>query len=276
MKDYPEGDGLPGCQFCHGRGVVSVPPERRPQRIIGDVTEICACVMIRDVVMNMERGWKGLTKAPPLGSHSLLKEFIDQSVWVTASTLVFRQHLKHIAGRMGPRWDFVVVSDADLMDAWLSYGIDVYDADVDAKRRSKVKDKYAALVDLVEPPDLLIIHLGVKAARNSAMPEVLLEAVKHREHIDRPTWVVDQPNYPLADGHISFNQQVHDFMATWKHVVVEGGSQDRSLGLRMMTFDGADVPVTPIQPVKKNKSLLTPTDAAGRKKDKPSKKGGPR
>jgi hypothetical protein len=121
---------------------------------------------------------------------------------------------------MGPRWYFQVVSDAVLMDAWLSRDIaEVWDPDVDAIRRT-VSSKYAQLSDLVDPPELLIIQLGVKAARNKAMPEVLLEAL-HRRYLmqdGKPTWLLDQPVYPLAEGHISYSDRIAELLTTWKHV----------------------------------------------------------
>jgi hypothetical protein len=61
------------------------------------------------------------------------------------------------------------------------------------------------LVDLVEPPQLLIIRLGVKVARNQAMPEVFMEGVQLRLHTGKPTWIWDQPDYPFREGHLCWS-----------------------------------------------------------------------
>jgi len=119
----------------------------------------------------------------------------------------------------------MVVSDADLMDAWLSAKLDVRDADVEQMRQKADVRRFSALVDLAEPATLLIIVCGVKAARNEAMPEVLLEVLHHREHLNKPTWLVDQPSYLLREGpgdykHISYNHNVGDFIAEWKHLIL--------------------------------------------------------
>jgi len=110
------------------------------------------------------------------------------------------------------------------MDAWLSRKLDVKDADVVMLREQADIHRYDALVDLIEPPALLVLVCGVKAARNEAMPEVFLEALRHREHLSKPTWVVDQPSYPLGDGHISYSYAVGDFLSEWPRVKLQGSA----------------------------------------------------
>jgi hypothetical protein len=164
------------------------------------------------------------------------------NLWVTATHKAFREHLRHVAIRQGPKWSFCVVSDADLMDAWLARvdDNDIYDGDVEQMRRQPVTSKYGALVDLVEPPGLLIIMCGVKAARNSAMPEVVLEALQHRAHLDKKTWIADQPDYRLVSGHISFSGAVGSFIETWKHL-------DLGAKTKPMTPSQKAKPLPPVQ-----------------------------
>lgn len=202
MNDYPQGDGKKKCPFCGGRGVVDVPAERRPKWLITPVTEPCECVVERMTYENMERAWKGLSQAAPV-AKSRLNSLVDKDAWVTTSTVAMRAHLHRVALGKSYNWFFKVVSDADLMTAWLGSislkGGEIFDAD------AAVSSKYAALVDLVEPASLLIIQLGVKSARNSAMPEVLLETVRHRVYLNKPTWVFDQPVSPLTFGHLAYS-----------------------------------------------------------------------
>lgn len=220
IKDYPSGDGLPGCLKCQGRGVIPAAP-RPGSVIVGGRTTPCGCVTERDIIMNVERGWKGLSKASPIPSSPLIG-IGKVSLLITATHKVFREHLRHVAVRQGPKWLFSVISDSDMMDSWLARidDPDVIDADVSQARRQPVTSKYGALVDLVEPPDLLIIVVGVKAARNSAMPEVMLEALQHRIHLNKVTWVVDQPEYRLTTGHISFSDYIGVLIGQWKHVEI--------------------------------------------------------
>jgi len=186
----------------------------------------CPCVRDRDIRMNMERGWRGLSTADPV-RESWLEEYTDKDLWVTADSRTFRRHMRLIAHGMGPHWRFQVSSDADLMDAWLSHigPQELYDADVNLLRaqNEQVSSRFPALVDLFEPPALLVISVSVKAARNAAMPEVLLEALQHRAHLGAPTWIVDLPNKPLGPDHIAFSDGVGDFLWEWPHITLDAG-----------------------------------------------------
>lgn len=212
QTDYPDGDGLPNCPKCHGRGVLPVLiPGGGPEGAAP-----CDCVMIRDVLANVDRGWPGLTKAAPI-PNSPLKKRTEQDLRITSSLISFREHLRHVACRKGPNWNFKVVSDSDMMEAWLATigDDDLIDADVGQRRKSMIRSQFLALADLIEPPELLVVLCGVKAARNSAMPEVMLEALNHRQYLSKPTWVVDQPYLPLTSGHLSWNPLVGEFLSQW-------------------------------------------------------------
>jgi len=218
VTDYPKGDGTPDCPECKGRGVVDYQSPTSP--VPGVLT--CECVKGRDILLNMERGWRGLSRYKAIKKTPLSK-YIQSNLRVTCSEKMLRHHLSHLAKEQGPRWKFNVFSDADLMDAWLSRVADdeIYDPDVEAIRKTAVSGRFLALVDLVEPPGLLILRVGVKAARNSAMPEVLLEALQHRSMVDKPTWVVDTPAYPLRTGHIAFDTRIGEYLEAWEHKVLE-------------------------------------------------------
>lgn len=280
MSDYPQGDGRPDCPICNGRGVIPVlipgggPPGAAP----------CSCVTIRDVLTNVNRGWPGLTKATPL-KGSILKGKTEMDLRITGSLKVFRENLRHVACRMGSSWNFKVVSDSDMMEAWLSNigDDDVIDADVGQKRKSAVRSQFSALVDLIELPSLLIILCGVKAARNSAMPEVLLEALRHRQYLTKPTWVVDQPSYPLSAGHISWSPYVGEFLADWPFVklkereesVSESPKNSNSSSAGIVRFTLAEeLPVSAeTKIVQETKDFLSEMEALGKSPQNDFKSG---
>jgi hypothetical protein len=221
MTDFPTGDGNPKCKVCRGRGVTDY---MKPGYPVPAVIP-CKCVRMRDIRQNMERGWRGLSRYKPVTKKkAVLDKHVDSNLMITAAENTLRRHLRRLAEKQGFRWSFNVYSDADLMDAWLSRVEvdDIYDADVERIRRTAVSGRFLALVDLVEPPGLLILRAGVKAARNSAMPEVFLEALHHRSMVDKPTWVVDTPAYPLTTGHISFSPRVGEYLEEWPHVALSG------------------------------------------------------
>ena len=213
--DYPDGDGNPNCPLCQGRGVVPVPFNPKfpgPQQ-----TEVCSCVHERDQRANMERGWRGLSNARVL-PDTPLRGLEQEDLWIRATEVALKNNLRALALQHHHRWYFAVVTDIDMMDAWLHHvpDYDLKDPDMVINRQTRPTDKYSALVDLTEPPDLLIIRVGVKITRNVATPEVLLEALQHRHHLGKFTWVVDLPEKPLMSEHISWSPQVESYMEDWK------------------------------------------------------------
>lgn len=219
-----EGDGDPGCPVCHGRGGMEMPPERRPVGVITPVFEPCRCVIRRARLQNMDKAWPGLSAVPPIAKASQLSGLLGSNAWITAATDRLRAHMHRVALGQPHVWHFKVSSDADVMTSWLGSlavkGMEVFDID------AQVSTKHVTIVDLVEPPSLLVLQLGVKTARNAAMPEVLLEAVRHRVHVGKPTWVIDQPAMPLGFGHLAYSQALLDVLSepSWTRVVLGGTS----------------------------------------------------
>ena len=187
---------------------------------------------LRRLVTNVNRGWRGLFDAQRIESTPLLAAAeAKDNLWVTADTAAFRAHLRHVALRMGPDWGFKVVTDSELMVAWLASakleGISILDPEV-AASAAPVSLTKVSLADLVVPPEVLIVVLGVKAARNSAMPEVLSEAITTRIHEDKPVWVIDQPNQRLIEGHRAFDYSVPELLRDFSYFALDrmeaGGS----------------------------------------------------
>lgn len=235
MTDYPQGDGVPDCALCQGRGVIPAPAILR-NGVAVEQTRPCDCILVRDVLANLERGWPGLVKAAPIKS-SPLRGKEKTNLWLTATGKQTKEHIKHVAARMGPQWGFLVVTDADLMDAWLSR-IKARDPDVDQLRENDParRDKYDGLVDMTEPPELLIIRVGIKAARNEAMPEVLLETLQHRDHLSKPTWVIDQHYCRLREGdNISYSRAVIEFLSDWDRIEFENNGPGQGFTLQLPT-----------------------------------------
>jgi hypothetical protein len=205
--DRPSGDGKPDCEHCLGRGVIDVPVEFGPP-----ATRPCRCVRARDILINMEKGWRGLSRAVKV-TRSPLEPYPNKDLWVTCSRKIFQGYLRYVARVQGPGWRFRVITDADLMNAWLATaklkGVEIFDYEIAS---TSISPGAMTLDDLVSPHPFLIIMLGVKAARNEAMPEVLLEALVTRCHEDKPTWLVDQPYLPLEPGHKCWSEELEIFI----------------------------------------------------------------
>lgn len=199
------------CLKCGGTGSVEVewtsphPPTFRR----------CDCVLYKDILENVERGLKGLSIAPVIKSTPLY-ERDEESLWITAGE-EFLSHLRHVAIRKPIHWAFRVISDAELVTAWLASialkGEEIRDGDA-----HKISTKYLTIPDLVVPPDLVIIRMGVKVARNAASPEVLAEAVNTRFHEGKPTWIWDEPHHPLNTGHLFWSDEVSRTLRAFPHL----------------------------------------------------------
>jgi len=213
------GPGDPDCKLCGGSGVLRADPTDHLHLQRGSHPPSfrrCRCVLRRDIAANVERGMPGLMDATRI-PESPLTDYLESDLWITASRAWFMAHLRHVAIRQPPIWYFKVVTDADLMTAWLASaalkGKEILDPDA-----ARVSLSYVTLPDLVVPPELLILRLGVKRARNVASPEVLLEALGLRDHLNVPTWVWDNPQERLAEGHICWSRGVTEYLATWPHL----------------------------------------------------------
>lgn len=212
------GDGVPDCPVCNGRGAIDVDiPEPKEGEIrLLQIPRVrpCQCVYAKRLVLNLNRGWKAAVKAPKIKSSPLLK-LTDKDVWITASPVTMQAHVKHVAFRQNPDWDFIVTSDSELVVAWLGNMIlkraDIHDQEV-AKKVGQQSLEHHSLADLAVPPELLIIQLGVKAAANRETPTVLEEAIRSRHSEGKPTWVFDQPNRPYMPGHMAYSDQLEEFL----------------------------------------------------------------
>jgi hypothetical protein len=208
------GSANENCKICMGEGVVQndlTPPHPPTYRR-------CECVLRQDILNNVERGMKGLTKVSPLSSPSPLLGKENSNIWISSGG-AFLSHLRYVAIRQPPTWSFKIASDAELVTAWLGSialkGQDILDPDA-----YLVSTKFITITDLVTPPDLLVIRMGIKVARNQASSEVLAEAINTRIHEGKPTWLWDEPNYPLNPGHMFWSDQVGLSISGWQKLVL--------------------------------------------------------
>ncbi len=189
------------CEICGGSGFTENPPEPPHPPTLNR----CSCMLKRDIIRNLENGLRGLSSVPSSRSSNL--RGLEKKDLLITSGQEFLSHLKHVVANMPTTWAFKVASDAELVTAWLGsiglQGKDILDPDA-----YMVSTQYVTIPDLVVPPDLLIIRMGVKVARNQAASEVLAEAVNTRFHEHRPTWIWEEPSYPLNPGHMFWSDKL--------------------------------------------------------------------
>lgn len=199
------------CELCLGTGAVpeKYDPPHPPS------FRRCECVLRLDILANADRGLTGLSSAPVIGNTPLSgKE--AQNLWITAGQ-EFLSHLRHVAIRKPITWTFRVNSDAEMVTAWLATiavsGQEIFDADA-----YTVSTRFMTLPDMVVPPDLLVVRMGVKVARNAAANEVLMEAVQLRMHENKPTWIWDEPHNPLGPGHLFWSDSLGRVLTRWERL----------------------------------------------------------
>lgn len=238
---------MSGCDKCYGTGSLDAGVDDHGIPL----TKPCPCQIARDILRNVNRAWAGLTSAPKI-EKSPLTAYTDKNLYVTATDMSLRAHLRHVGLRMGRYWGFKVATDSDLMTAWLApiglVGKEILDPDA-----ATVSTEKATLVDLTDPPELLVLRLGVKSARNSAMGEVLLEALYHRGHVGKPTWVVDQPSRRFDPSHIAYSEDSVRLIQQWERVVLD----DLGPGLSLDMVESSDEDSAPPGTVPQTASPMT-------------------
>jgi len=225
-SDYPTGDGHPGCLKCKGRGVVPVPESELPRFALPGATRFCGCVRERDLLDNLKRGWGTTLVESPSAVSSPLMGKQTRNVWLRCPLPDLKAHLRCVAMKQSPQWPFRVITDADLMTTWLYSADEVHDADVEVARQ-RGQNTHSRIGDLVEPWDLLIIRLGVKAARNQALPEVFLEALYYRDHLGLPTWVVDSVAKPFRQEHRAWSDVAQEHLVeNFEFIEIDPGAAE--------------------------------------------------
>lgn len=211
------------CKVCKGVGrTLHFPPDAPPYAVE------CECTKARRRLADLDMGWAGVSLVPTLKGSPLAK-LLDSNVWITAGDSLLRSHLKTTF--LPTKRSFRVVTDSDLMGAWLATAASEEIFDLDARGESS---KAASLPDLVMPPDVLIIRLGVKSARNSAMGEVLAEALLLRLHRLRTVWVVDSKVQPYSPGHLAFSSTVSELLGSFERADLEKPARSEDPPIRTL------------------------------------------
>jgi hypothetical protein len=206
----------------------------------------CDCTLDIQRLENMTRIWKGLKEAQGIAGlrkNPPLNTLVTRNLWITADEGTLRAHLKAVAFNKAILWDARVYSDKDLLSAWLktarAQGHKIYDTEIDEDVGFAAMD----IDELVEPPELVILVLGVKHAPNKEAPNCLLEALAARRHIGRPTWIIDQLDHPLNDmAHRCYSEHLEGLLSHWTHLGL-AGRQVKILG-------GPPRPVDPVAETK--------------------------
>ncbi len=203
--------GNPACSRCRGVGDVQ----------IEGVWVHCVCVARLSKVQRVRACW------PPdvlraAGRNEVRQSALDgrlrENLRIRAERGVLVSHLARAVVASG-RIELVrIASDADLVDAWLANVGDLRD-DEAAGHRGEQEARYRNVSDLVAPPKLLVLYVGVRAARLADLPDLILEAIQVRQQRGLATWVVDTVDRPLAEGRCpAWREDLAAMLAGWPTV----------------------------------------------------------
>jgi len=217
IKMFPNrgGHGDPNCPICKGSGHQLKEMGVGPPGVVS-----CACLHKQKILNHLERGCVGLSRVYDIDETPLVK-YHNKNLWVTGSNRAFRQHLRKVALEVGLSWDFKVVPDGDLPRAWLA-NMSTYEI-LDLEM-SAMEPTASTFEDLIEPPGLLIVQLGVRSLKMTPMPDAVRETLTRRDFLDKPTWITDQPQYRFQEGHICYSDRVMDILTGWDHFTLDAPS----------------------------------------------------
>lgn len=227
------------CTICGGYGFV-----QKDDGHYGIPNAIpCECMVQKALTNQANRAWTNLGIATPR-KRSPLNGKTGENLVLTADKGFLQLHLRSSLSHLRKPNLFVkVVGDHTLMSAWLGsmqvQGMDI--ADPDFQRDLKVY----SLEDLAEAPHLLVVRLGTKMARNSAMPEVLVETIEMRQHLNKATWIVESPDKPLEEGHLAWSRSVEECLDGWERIKLLP-TADQQEKIRLKASSNGEKSTTPI------------------------------
>jgi hypothetical protein len=155
-----------------------------------------------------------LKRSPPLLTNEM--DRTQDNLFIQGTWDHVLPHLKFVLGfkvNCNPNFRFRFVTDERLLTVYL--GKDAYLTKLRDSRDSVVS--FNTLSDLVNADfDLIIIRLGFRAYKNRALPDVLREALMHREIKEKPTWIVEFGSYGnpqhFDPDHRAFSSEVWDYI----------------------------------------------------------------
>lgn len=206
------------CEQCFGERVIPIPQQEWPPGVFQPMRP-CPCTAKTDSDEYLNRVWARLAEATPARSSPLGKH-VGANLRISSSLGDLRRHLAKVARDNEKKLAMRVCSDIDLITAWLYSAGEIHDPEAAETRDRDDVATYPRLSSLVDPPDLLVLLLGMKMAPNRGAPNVVMETLVSREILDKPTWVVERVGAPLGPRHPSYSEELLALLASWTPVTL--------------------------------------------------------
>jgi hypothetical protein len=199
------------CPKCGGKGhIKSVGQDATgyPQVFMAP----CTCVMVERF---KHRVGPDIYTARSLKRSPLMSR-TDKNLFLHAERDDLLPHLKFVLWHSGFDFFFRLLTDLDVIDAWLSKDKGNFSPNRDIATTSATLGMgvaWSSLRDAVEDPQLLVLYLGVSTHPNRALSNALAEAVKIRIFAGKPTWVINPTTRPWAEGyHPCYSEGLNDLL----------------------------------------------------------------
>lgn len=211
---------------CDGQGYILVTKEADPDRPWFNPEHVQQCINLYARQLKAHLGpelalVQHVTSSPllELGSEgwdlTRYNLFINECPWKN-----LLPHLKWALGKRRPGFNpllffSLITTDEQLKTVWVG---DSSYRSKSIETRDTVKT-YNSLSDLLSDRDLVIIKLGYFGQRNKAAAGLLKEALLFRESLNKPTWLVLEPD---KDWSVSYSPDVAQYVkSNFKFVQIE-------------------------------------------------------
>lgn len=116
----------------------------------------------------------------------------------------------------GLLYPYRIVTDREILDIRL--GKQGYNAKSKSKRDEVLT--FNSLSDFIgKEQRLVILRLGFLGYKNQAMAGFVKEALLCRQADALPTWIVEEPDSIFGPGHLSYNEDVGDYIASRYRII---------------------------------------------------------
>lgn len=272
------------CKRCGDARFVTMPRDLWPPHVIQPQMP-CPLCSAAHAAEQKQRGqedrlraaWASLLRAVPARSTPLLG-CLEQNTRVRSNLADLRAHVAAVVRHQlvsDPQYHVRVCTDIDLVTSWLYSADEIGDGEACSYITSEEREDpvYKRLPDLVCPPDLLVLRLGIKLAPNRALPDLVQEALLAREHLDRPTWVVEKAGDPLTSAYPCYSKELMEFLADWPIVDLSDVGDEPDIpapGIAKLpvpaTPPPAKTPPKATRPLKSAEQLGREMDASAKKR----------
>lgn len=190
--------GDPKCPICSGQGYLALNEEddeyKRLVAVYGEYADAymtvkrCSCLeqmRFRDKVGN------ALYNADVI-EEGALEDHGERNLFLQSNRSDFLAHFRSYLWNRPLDYYWRMTTDMDLIDIFLGKS-----------------EEWPSVSNFARGPELLVLQLGFQSYKNIALSGVVLECLKARQFVAKPTWVVNPHDLHFAQGqHLAWSPEL--------------------------------------------------------------------